>query len=109
MPLGKVQTNVQPPSEKVASESYGPLYEALYAAKPETWISVEIEHPAGPAKKQEIANVRRAAQRWFELDANKNVYHMVSQVTSVDATHSVMFIKKEAKKANGKVDVEDLS
>lgn len=98
MPLGKTVANSAPPKEETKSGSYGPLYQALYDTQPDQWCAIDIEHPADQeGKTREIANVRRAAQRWFALGENVNTFHMVSLVTEQSETLSTMFIKKEAR------------
>jgi hypothetical protein len=75
------------------SREYDAVYSMLEQSAPGAWISIPITYD--PARReQDIANVRRACQRWFAQKQNKNNYHMVSQVTQGEGDTCTMYVQK---------------
>lgn len=94
MPVAKVENNATPPERAVSSGMYGDIYEALYKAEPNTWIAISITHTA-ESRIREIANSRRACQRFFAQVDIAGKYRMESRVDPIDEFNSIMYVLKK--------------
>lgn len=96
MPVAKISLDAIPPERTVASGQYGEIYKNLYALDDGKWLSIAITHTA-ETRLREIANVRRACQRFFAQKEVAAKYGMVTQVEPKDEFNSVMYVKKVSK------------
>lgn len=100
MPFGAIILNVEPPTKNAESVTYGPIYEALSNLEPGKWMAIPIEHTK-ETRIKEIANVRRAIQRYFELEEIKTAFGYRSRVTSNGEDESIMYVQKLVTEASG--------
>jgi hypothetical protein len=94
MSLKEVVPNAEgAPEDTTGSNAYASIYEGLDKTEPGNWLKIGVEY-IKERRVQDIANVRRAVQRYFSQACIRDKYGMVSRVQPVDDYSCIMWVKK---------------